>query len=261
MKFPHLPRGGRLMITGLACLCSLSSAFSADIPTGTLNVDRSLVRVGSRPQLDWKIKYPVGVTELRSTQPLTMRVRVLGSTFHTNKTNNGDGNNLDGFDSSNPNTIRNGTVDPSGTFDDEKKLGKAISLPVEVMWSINNSTWTRLFYGFDYNVNPSTVVLNTKVTPTDVVSFGARGFRNGAWLPLYSTAGLSQNVVTLVNGAPLPPIVQQSAIESILKPYINSNNTVKIGKQDLLILMELGQTNPIYSDFNLQDLILLVTFE
>lgn len=261
MKHPHLPLGGRLMIAGLAGLCSLSSAFATDIPTGTLNVDRSLVRVGSRSQLDWKIKYPVGVTELRSTQPLTMRVRVLGSSFHTNKTNNGNGNNLDGVDSSNSATIKKGTVDPSGTYDDEKKLGKAVPLPVEVMWSLNNSSWTRLFYGTTPDVNPSTIVLNSKVTPSDVVSFGAHGFRDGAWLPFYSTATLSQNVVMLENGATLPPMVQTSATESILKPYINSNNTVKIGTHDLIIMMELGQTNPIYADFNLQDLILLVTFE
>lgn len=249
------------MIAGLACLCSFSSAFAQDIPTGTLNVDRSLVRVGSNSQLDWKINYPVGVTELRSTQPLTMRVRVLGSSFRMYKTNNGSGNNLDGVDSSNPNVIRNGTIDPSGTYDDEKKFGKPIPLPVEVMWSLNNSAWTRIFYGTTPTVNPSAVVLNTTVKPSDVVSFGGRGFRNGAWLPFYSTATLTQNVAVLENGDSLPPIVQQSLIESILKPYIASNNTVRIGKQDLLILMELGQANPIYADFNLQDVILLVTFE
>ena len=53
----------------------------------------------------------------------------------------------------------------------------------------------------------------------------------------------------------------ESRIEGILKPYLASNNTVRIGTQDHLILMELGQTNPIYADFNLQDLILLVTYE
>src|SRR6187455_19756 len=109
------------MISFHASLCSLSSDLATDISTGVINVDRSMVRVGSRSQLDWKIKYPVGVTELRSTQPLTMRVRVLGSSFQTNKTNSGGGNNLDSVDSSG--NIKNGVVDPSGTYDDEKKFG------------------------------------------------------------------------------------------------------------------------------------------
>ena len=36
---------------------------------------------------------------------------------------------------------------------------------------------------------------------------------------------------------------------------------VKIGNRDLILLMELGQTNPNNSGFDLQDLVVLVTFE
>ncbi len=219
-----------------------------------------MVRVGSRSQLDWKIKYPVGVTKLRSTTTLTMRVRILGTSFQVYRTNKGGGNNIDGVDADN---VKKGQIDPSGTYDDENTTNgsKAVPLPVEVMWSLNNSAWTRLFYGTSENLNPSTVVVNTTVAPTDVVSFGAHGFRDGAWLPFYSTSSPTQNVVVLENGAPLPPVIQQSFIDSTLKPYLNANNTVKIGTRDLIVMMELGQSNPIYADFNLQDLILLVTFE
>ena len=35
-----------------------------EIPRGTLNVDRSLVRVGTSSQLDWKIQYPSSVTDV-----------------------------------------------------------------------------------------------------------------------------------------------------------------------------------------------------
>jgi hypothetical protein len=248
------------MIVGIACLCTFSAAFAADIPTGKLNVDRTLVPAGSRPQLDWRIQYPVPVTELLKAQ---MRVRVLGASFQEYKTNNGGGNNLDGVDSSNASNIKKGIVDPSGTYDDEKKFGKAIQLPVEVMWSLNNSSWSRLFYGTQSDVNPSTIVLNTPVksAPADIIHFGAHGYRNGAWLPFYSTATPSQNVVVLKNGDSVPTIIQQSFIDSTLKPYLAADNKVKIGTRDLIVLMELGQTNPIYADFNLQDLVLLVTFE
>ena len=258
MKHPRLPLGGMLMIGCVASLLSFSSATAADIPTGKLKVDRTLVRVGSHSLLDWKIKYPVPAPELRKTQ---IRVRILGSSFQQYRNNNGNGNNLDGVDSSNPNTIRNGTVDPSGTYDDEKRLGKAVQLPVEVMWSLNNSSWTRLFYGTQSDVNPSTLVLNSAVNPNDIINFGAHGYRDNAWLPFYSTATPTKNVVVLQNGSTIPTIIQQSFIESILKPYLAADNKIKIGKRDLIILMELGQTNPIYADFNLQDLVILVTFE
>ncbi len=250
------------MIGCIACLSSFSSAFASDIPTGTLNVDRSFVRAGTHSQLDWKIKYPVPVKKLIETQKtLKMRVRVLGSSFQENRTNNGHGNNLDRVDASNPKTIRSGAYDPSGSYDDERKLGKAVFLPVEVMWSLNNSSWTRLFYGTQTNVNPSSVVLNTTVKQGDIISFGAQGYRNKAWLPFYSTAATSPNVLVLANGATVPSTIQQSFIESILRPYLAANNTVKIGTRDLIVLIELGQTNPIYADFNLQDVVLLVTFE
>lgn len=246
------------MIAGLAGILSSVSAFAADIPTGKLNVDRTMVRDGTHTLLDWSIKYPVPVPELLKTQ---MRVRVLGSSFQENRTNNGGGNNIDGVDSSNAATIRKGTYDPSGTYDDERRLGRAVPLPVEVMCSINNSSWSRLFYGTQNDVNPSTIVLDTPIQPNDIINFGARGYRDKAWLPFYSTATPTQNVVVLQNGATVPTVVQQSFIEGILKPYLAPDNKVKIGTRDLIILMELGQTNPIYADFNLQDLVILVTYE
>ena len=112
MKYHHTPLGGRLAIGLLACLCSLQSVSAAEtIPTGKLDIDRTLVRVGSFSQLDWQIHYKTGITEvlevvspniLKPKNDLTMRVRVLGASFQQAKDNNGGGNNTDGVDSSNP---------------------------------------------------------------------------------------------------------------------------------------------------------------
>jgi hypothetical protein len=262
MKHYHSPRGGRLMIGLLAGLCTLSSAFAAEaVPTGTLNVDRTLVRVGSRSQLDWKIQYPTASVTLTPKTNLTMRVRLLGASFYQSKANNGGGNNYDSVDSSNPNTIATGAYDPSAGYDDEIHSGKVSLLPFEVMWSLNSATWSKIYSGTQSGVNPTNVVLNKTVKPGDTINFGARGYRDKAWLPFYSTATASPNVVVLENGATLPSIVQQSSVQNILSPYLDSNNKIKIGTRNLIILMELGQTNPNYADFNLQDLVILVTFE
>jgi hypothetical protein len=69
----------------------------------------------------------------------------------------------------------------------------------------------------------------------------------------------------LKNGDRVPttvPALNGNTIESFLKPYMNSSTkTVKIGDRDLILLMELGQTNTNASGFDLQDLVVLVTFE
>jgi hypothetical protein len=236
MKHPHSPRGGRLIIGMLPILSMMTQTFAEDIPRGTLDVDRSLVRVGTRPQLNWQIAYPsVGVTEVVEIAPpniikpkadLKMRVRVLGASFQETTTS---------------------------------------FLPVEVQWSKNNGSWTRVFYGRQTDVNPSKVMLETTVRKGDTINFGGRGYRDKAWLPLYKTSAATSNLVMLQNGDKVPattPAFQQGLIESFLKPYLASDKkTVKIGDRDLILLMELGQTNPQVSGFDLQDLVVLVTFE
>ncbi len=274
MKHPHSPRGGRLMTTGIfACLCSLGSAFAAEaIPTGKLNVDRTLVRAGTRSQLNWQIEYPA-VTDVINIPPiipkkdLKMRVRVLGGSFQQAKSNNGHGNNIDGVDSSNPGKGKggpNGQTDPSGTFDDEKKTDKYTELPIELVWSKNNSAWSRIFYDTQSKVNPTAVVLDTTVKAGDIINFGGRGNRKG-WLPLYNTAESSPNLVVLKNGDKVPSSIaafQQGQIEPFLAPYLTDDcQTVSIGNRDLIILIELDKTDPATSGFDIQDLVVLVTFE
>lgn len=237
MTSHHSPRGGRVVASLLAGLLSLASAFAADsIPTGTLSVDRNLVRVGAKSQLNWQIQYPAPpVTEvidivtpntIKPKQDLKMRVRVLGASFQESITS---------------------------------------FLPVEVMWSKNNSSWSRVFYGSQLLVNPSTVVLNTTVKKNDKINFGGRGYRDLSWLPLYNTSANTNNLVMLQNGDKIPttvPALQGGAIESFLTPYLKADKkTVSIGNRDLILLMELGQTNINNSGFDLQDLVVLVTFE
>ena len=278
MKHPHSPRGGRLAIGLLACLCSLQSVSAEEaIPTGKLDIDRTLVRVGSFSQLDWQIHYKTGITEVLEVVPpnvfkpkenLTMRVRVLGASFQQAKDNNGGGNNYDGVDSSNPAKgfgITKNEID-NFTSDDEIRGSKnAYDIPVEAVWSKNNSPWARIFYGTQSQINASRVVLDVPVKAGDIINIGGRGYFNKAWLPLYTTATSTPNILTLKNGDVVPTdtaAFQQSLIEDFLKPYLAMDGkTVKIGNRELIVLMELGQTDPTHYGFDLQDLAVLVTFE
>ncbi len=235
-----------MMAGALACLLAIGSSFAASgsgssgttttVPTGTLTVDRDLMRVGNKSQLTWNISYPASnVTNIvdiitpntvKPKQDLTMKVRVLGASFQ------------------------------------ESILS---FLPVEVDMSKNNGAWTRIFYGLQSAVLPNLVLSTTTVKKGDLINIGGRGYRDGGWLPLYNTASSTKNLVMLKNGDTVPsevPALNGISIETFLKPYMDTTTKkVKIGDRDLIYLMELGQTDPNNSGFDLQDLVVLVTFE
>jgi hypothetical protein len=269
MKHPHTPRGGRTLILGIACLGLNGLAFAQNeiIPRGTLSVDSTLVRIGTQSQLNWQIQYPQSVTDIVEISPTTitskeelkMRVRVLGSKL---RTDNGHGNNVDGMDSSN--TGKKSGVDLSSSIDDEKSGTLIGDQPVEVVWSKNKSAWSRIFYGSQSTVVPTEVVLDTVIAKSDIVDFGARGYLSN-WLPLYCTSSNCRNLVVLKNGDPTPHQIaskKYGQIDGFIKPYLSTDaQTVRIGAGELLILLELDQTEPLAVGFDYQDLGLLVTFE
>lgn len=230
MKPTHSPRGGRMIFGLLAGLCSFGSALASDIPTGTLNVDRSLVRVGSRSNLDWQIQYPtapVGVNLIPKTK-VKMRVRTLGVAFQSGST----------------------------------------LLPFEGGWTKNNSGWTTFFRGNALSVVPTKVLVETTINQGDQIKFRGRGASTAAgtsWFSYHETTNKSdQNVVVLKNGDYPPkyaPAYNQGNIKGFLSPFLDSTGKIKIGEQDLIILWEGSSAAPGTSYFDMQDLVVLVSFE
>ncbi|MEK7953783.1 hypothetical protein [Luteolibacter soli] len=281
MKSSQLLVGRCAVASTLAVSCIASATDTAILdpaaPHGTLTVDSNWIRIGMKSQLSWGIDYPAPIIGLADVVPpyvikpkkdLKMKVRVIGACLQQAKSNNGHGNNADGVDSSNPGQGSggpNGAIDLSNGIDDELKGLKNSYLPVEVLWSLNGATWTRLYYGTQNQVNSSKPVLDTTVLNGSSINFAARGWRDGAWLPLYSTAVGTANLVVLKNGDPIPssvPALDGSSIGSYLKPYVDTvTKAVKIGDRDLIILMEIGQTSTASAGFDLQDVVILVTFE
>jgi len=285
MKHPHSPRGGRFLLLGTLCLGLAGISFAQEnIPRGNLSVDKSLVRVGAQSQLQWQIRYNETITSIveilnppviSPKETLDLRVRVLAPSPARVKSNNGHGNNIDGVDSSNPGKgvggptgKKNSGEDPSGGVDDERHAHHQTSahsdMPVEIMWSVNSSDWSRIFYGLQSSVVPTDLVLETTVQKGDTIKFGSRAFTN-KWLPLYHTGSASPNVIVLKNGDPVPDQIarqQYAQLKDYIKPYLSTNGkTVRIGNRDLLVLFELDESNPNAVGFDFQDIAILVTFD
>lgn len=218
----------------LACISTINSAFAAAaIPTGSLTVDRSVLRVGSLSQLGWQITYPskindlVDVTTTGTIVPkstMKMKVRTLGVAFQSGAT----------------------------------------LLPVEGSWSKNSSTFTRFFYGIGTVVLPTNILIDTTVNKNDKINFGGRGWSGSSWYTFHSTGGFDQYVTVLKNGDSAPsyaPAYNQSSAKSFLSPYIDGSGRIKIGSQDLILLWECSTAAPGTTYFDMQDLVVLVTFE
>ena len=245
------PRSGRILSFAFTALWIGSTAIASandtpEPPSGTLKVDRDLVRVGMKSQLDWEIEYPLtgsnspgqdgdpsgGVTDLIDIVPpqrivpkkeLIMRVRVLGVAFQ------------------------------SGSK----------QMPLDAYISYNGSSWNRFFYGRSYDVEPGDVLVERTVSAGTTIDFGARGWIND-WLPFHSTDKEDQYLKVLKNGDIAPsyaPAYSQGDIVSFLGPYMDDRGKVRIGDRDLIILWEAYTGEPGSKYFDMQDLVVLVTFE
>ncbi len=217
----------------LAGAVSITAAHAqTNVPRGTLTVDRDLVRVGIRSNLAWQIEYPAAIKDIVDVgstgtiipkKSLKMRVRVIGVAFQS-------GSNL---------------------------------LPLDAYWSLNNGSWTNFFYGTAPSVNSSAVLVDKVVKTNDRIDFGARGW-NGSWLPFNHTRTSTQYVVVLGKGSKAPsyaPAYNQASVTSFLKPYIDAGGRINIGDKDLIILWEASTAAPGTTYFDMQDLVVLVSFE
>lgn len=229
--------GQLLLATGLT-LFTTQFAFSQDpsVPRGTLGVDRDLVRVGTRSNLDWNIEYPSAIEDIVEVDPkgtikpkkdLKMRVRVLGVAFQSGRT----------------------------------------LLPIDAYWSFNGGGWTNFFYGTGPTVNPAKVLIEKTVKKNDTIDFGARGAndaRGNSWNPFNHTRQNTAYVTVLGKGAITPtytPAYNQDSINGFLRPYIDRQGRVTIGERDLIILWESSTARPGTTYFDMQDLVVLVSFE
>ncbi len=255
----------RFASTALAALLTstamLAAASTEQLPTGELNVNRSLVRVGASPQLEWEVKIPSIVRELVEITPeggvilksdLKVRVRVLGVGYG----------------------------------------GTNFIAPTRSRMSLNHgNSWSEIFNGTELDVNPTQSVysgLLSKGTRIDFLFDGpfqaTFSVTNSPWERVFSHAHgrflywiegsrppastLYENIYVepLVNGDPLPDYTpvhsNQGSAEDFLQNYLRSDNTINIGPRDIIYLADVNTDSPQgAANVDMQDLVILVTFE
>lgn len=219
-------------------------AFGQDppVPWGSLTASPQYVQVGSRPILKWGITYPAIVKDIiKITAPgtctpkvkVSMDVRVIGASVKVVWTNSWG------------------------------QITRWEWASTEAQVSINNGSYSRIFYNTQAKVNPSTVVYTSTVLPGKDINFAGRYYFDG-WSTLYKSTNANGNVVALVNGDTPPtssPLYQQPTIEDFIRQYLDGEGRIKIGPKDVIYLMELTHTDKRDGGFDLQDLALLVTFK
>ncbi|MBX3740280.1 MAG: hypothetical protein KF712_04770 [Akkermansiaceae bacterium] len=224
-----------------AMISSRALAQDPPVPVGRLDTSATLVRAGTKPTLNWDITYPAVVKDIIKITPpgtctpkvkVNMDVRVVGA------------------------SVKVVWLNAWGI------VTKWEWAPTQASVSINNSSYSEIFYNTQDKVKPGTVVYNQKVNANQPINFAGRYNFNGWSNQFTSTSG--QNVIALVNGDTPPtttPLYQQPTIEDFIKPYLDGQGRIKIGPKDVIYLMELTHTNKNDGGFDLQDLALLVTFQ
>lgn len=208
---------------------------SKAVPTGWLEVDRDVLRTGTYPTLTWAIHYPSNLESVLNRdangslcpgKPLEMHVAIVGASNQV------------------------GVADGNPTY-----------APVEFEVRVGGgSSYTPVFQNLQTAVDPSEVLLDVPVPASTQIDLRARAGTGTAWLPYQSTESATPNVLVLTAGQ-VPPLTVTNDLRTFLAPYLDANGAVKIGPMDMLYLFELGESDPLAAGFNLQDLVVLVSFD
>lgn len=230
-------------VVAYALFPQISHATDPAVPVGTLDAFPTIVQTGTHPTLTWDIQYPslvedvINITPpgtIQATQTLFMDVRIVG------------------------------TGVTRAFFDSRGRLTSTESVTAQARMRINSGSWSTIFQGNLYQVNPNQVVHTRQVVNGTVINFGGRYLNSdGSWSTTYTSQSSTTNVIALVDGDLVPnrvPDYGAPTLESFLRPYMTSDNRVNIGPMDVIYVMELTHTNQNDSGFDLQDMVVLVTF-
>ncbi len=234
------------MSAAILALCVLATeraqadSTSPSIPIGTLTAFPTVVQTGTKPTLTWNINYPsivedyVIVTPPATVTPkinLICEIRILG----LGVTSQGS----------------NGAITYYRTRGQMKYNG--------------STSWVDIYDGkqTDTIVQQQGIVKSAFTVTKDKPMYFQGQYYNNGWQTAYNSLS-GDNVRTLVNGATCPsnvPDYNAPSLESFLKPYLDASKKVRIGPMDVVVFMELTHTDKTNIGYDLQDLVMLITYK
>lgn len=126
-----------------------------------------------------------------------------------------------------------------------------------------NSDWTPIFDGknTDPIVQTQGIIKTIEVTADHQIDFGGQYIYGNQGSFFSSLSG--DNVRVLRDGDACPsniPDYNAPSLESFIKPYLDASKKVRIGPMDMIVFMELTHTDQNDVGYDVQDLVLLVTY-
>ena len=136
------------------------------------------------------------------------------------------------------------------------------SIPTRGHIKIGRGPWIKIHEGNEDSVVAGKVVFQTVVKKNQTIQFMADFLNNGVWQP--SRHASSDEVLVLKKGDSIPtnrPANETvDSAEDFLKPHLNPQGKISIGRRDIIYVAELTHTDKTHVHYDLQDLIVHVSF-
>ncbi|MFC4993074.1 hypothetical protein [Rubritalea tangerina] len=124
-----------------------------------------------------------------------------------------------------------------------------------------DNSWVTVHNGNEDAVTPGKVVYQTVAKQGEPIRFQAAYYYNG-WKDFRHES--SDEVLTLTDGDTIPSNKPENeavaSAEDYLKPHLDANGKISIGDYDVIYVAELTHTDKNAGGYDLQDLIILVSF-
>ena len=136
------------------------------------------------------------------------------------------------------------------------------SIPTRGHIKIGSGPWVKIHEGNEDSVVAGKVVFEKVVEKGQVIKFKAAFLKNDKWEQ--SRHASSDEVLVLKKGDSIPTNKPSNeAVDSaadFLKPHLNANGKISIGRRDIIYVAELTHTDKDANGYDLQDLIVHVSF-
>ena len=134
-------------------------------------------------------------------------------------------------------------------------------LPVGLWIQAGTDQHRLLYYADSEALDAEAYLIDRIFEPNRVINFAARGQgASGAWGVIRTTKSADVSLTTHVDGE-FAASPSQEVIKSFLTQHITSDSLVALGSREILYLFELETRDPALRNFDMQDLVMIVTLE